>query len=144
MHLKFKILKIFPVLYLLEIRKHYVLQFGFQKHQTLVTNVVNGFFSVGSVPLWSCVLCISLFPPEVLKASSVADPVLLQQKVEEVREKQRSSEYCDQLLQYIQSLWCKATIRCPVDYIKHLYFLIFDKSELNCLFIWSYKMLIAW
>ncbi|GAA6075218.1 dynein axonemal assembly factor 5 [Tachysurus ichikawai] len=41
---------------------------------------------------------------DVLKASSVADPVLLQQKVEEVREKQRNSEYCDQLLQYIQSI----------------------------------------
>ncbi|XP_058270319.1 dynein axonemal assembly factor 5-like [Hemibagrus wyckioides] len=47
---------------------------------------------------------IQLMVLEVLKASSVADPVLLQQKVEEVREKQRSSEYCDQLLQYIQSL----------------------------------------
>ncbi|KAF7698269.1 dynein axonemal assembly factor 5-like [Silurus meridionalis] len=41
---------------------------------------------------------------DVLKAGSVADPVLLQQKVEEVREKQRSSEYCDQLLQHIQAL----------------------------------------
>ncbi|XP_060748119.1 dynein axonemal assembly factor 5-like [Tachysurus vachellii] len=40
----------------------------------------------------------------VLKASSVADPDLLQQKVEEVREKQRNSEYCDQLLQYIHSI----------------------------------------
>ncbi|XP_017311966.1 dynein axonemal assembly factor 5 isoform X2 [Ictalurus punctatus] len=47
---------------------------------------------------------IRLIVLEVLKASCVADPVLLQQKVEELREKQCNSEYCDQLLQYIQSL----------------------------------------
>ncbi|KAK2829202.1 hypothetical protein Q7C36_017192 [Tachysurus vachellii] len=41
---------------------------------------------------------------DVLKASSVAEHVLLQQKVEEVREKQRNSAYCDQLLQYIHSI----------------------------------------
>ncbi|TSK87498.1 Dynein assembly factor 5, axonemal [Bagarius yarrelli] len=47
---------------------------------------------------------IQLMVLEVLKAGSVADPTLLRQKVEEVKEKQRSSEYCEQLLQYIQSL----------------------------------------
>lgn len=41
---------------------------------------------------------------EVLKVGSEVDGGLLQQQTEAVREKQRSPEYCDQLLQHIHSL----------------------------------------
>ncbi|XP_050962477.1 dynein axonemal assembly factor 5 [Labeo rohita] len=41
---------------------------------------------------------------EVLKVASAVDRGLLQQQTEAVREKQRSHEYCDKLLQHIHSL----------------------------------------
>uniref|UniRef100_A0A671R0Q2 Dynein assembly factor 5, axonemal-like n=1 Tax=Sinocyclocheilus anshuiensis TaxID=1608454 RepID=A0A671R0Q2_9TELE len=41
---------------------------------------------------------------EVLKVASEVDRGLLQQQTEAVREKQRSPEYCDKLLQHIHSL----------------------------------------
>ncbi|KAL6475991.1 hypothetical protein MHYP_G00144900 [Metynnis hypsauchen] len=47
---------------------------------------------------------IQLIVLDVLKVGSVVDSVLLQQEVEAVREKQRSAEFCDQLLQHIQHI----------------------------------------
>ncbi|XP_020503564.2 dynein axonemal assembly factor 5 [Labrus bergylta] len=41
---------------------------------------------------------------EILKKGSTVHPALLKREVEAVRDKQRSSEYCDQLLQHISSL----------------------------------------
>ncbi|XP_072549719.1 dynein axonemal assembly factor 5-like [Salminus brasiliensis] len=46
---------------------------------------------------------IQLIVLDVLKVGSIADPILLQQEVEAVRDKQRSAEYCDQLLSHIRS-----------------------------------------
>ncbi|XP_062840841.1 dynein axonemal assembly factor 5-like [Trichomycterus rosablanca] len=46
---------------------------------------------------------IQLITLDVLKASGVVDPVLLKHEVEAVKDKQRSSKYCDELLNYIRS-----------------------------------------
>ncbi|KAG9263943.1 dynein assembly factor 5, axonemal [Astyanax mexicanus] len=46
---------------------------------------------------------IQLVVLDVLKVGSMTDSALLQQEVEAVRGKQRSAEYCDQLLEHIRS-----------------------------------------
>ncbi|XP_076838307.1 dynein axonemal assembly factor 5 [Brachyhypopomus gauderio] len=52
---------------------------------------------------------VQLLVLEVLKAAGGVDPALLRKEVEVVREKQRTTEHCDHLLQHIQGLIQPAT-----------------------------------
>lgn len=51
--------------------------------------------------------------PEVLKRGGLVHPALLQREAEAVIEKQRTPEYCNQLLQHISSLPTETATRDP-------------------------------
>lgn len=50
-----------------------------------------------------CLLYVFI-SPEILKKGSSVHPLLLKSETEAVKDKQRSPDYCEQLLQHISSL----------------------------------------